>query len=362
MSMLREFQPGSPCVLASIIGLLSAISLREAAATDETLLYDLDFSAPTHVLNETPTLGARPHKVSKIVFGAPQVVPAFGPLTDRPLLLRGDAGNSQIKVNIPSGWRKYRIEYDVTTNHLKDSEGSFTVLLDTPTVRTLSLSGRINRVVNWPNPTPPSELTTWSEGGISHFVIEVDLAQNLWEIWKDGTPILSTPLNATTLQSVRFALAGAPAAEVAVDNLKIVGSDRTHPLAPPPPAPEFTLYDIDFGAPTHTAGQPPTVGATNDRVTKVALGSPRVVSEFASFTDQSLLFRGESQPSQIRLDVGEGASRYRVECDVVTRNLKDSDYGFSVYVNSPGILRSVTMHGGEQLHLQYSRDGSELLD
>ncbi len=206
----------------------------------------------------------------------------------------------------------------------------------------------------------------WTEEETSHFVIDMDFTQNLWRIWKDDELILSTTLGGTSLRTVAFSLSrplqGASedsSVAVAVDNIKVYASDPIQappspelppdlpPLGPPPPAQGISLFDIDFGAPTHVTGTLPTTGTESDQVSEVSHGMPTVVSEDGQLNDQSLLFRGRASYEQIRLDVPPGWSKYRVEYDVLTKKLQGSNYVFSVSLDTPQI-RQVNLHGGTQ--------------
>lgn len=208
-------------------------------ASEEEVLYDVDFSGPPHKLHEPPVAGRAINLVSKVVFGSPEVVPEFGPLKDRPLLFRGREGYDQIRFDITPGWSKYRIEYDLVTSNLQNSRYNFGVSVDTPQVRNFDLHGGINKAYRFPGIMHDMLHQLWQDRQKSHYVIEVDIGQNTWNIWQDGIHLTTGPLNATEVRSVRFnlspAYAGAPedlSVVAALDNLKITGSVRYFPGPP----------------------------------------------------------------------------------------------------------------------------------
>jgi len=214
-------------------------TILAAAASEQEVLYEVDFSGPAHRLNEPPATGTAINLVSKVVFGSPEVVTGFGPLKDRPLLFRGREGYDQIKFDIKPGWSKYRIEYDLVTSKLQNSRYGFTAFVDTPQVRAFSLHGALNRATRFPG--TPSEVSPqlWADGKKSRYVIEVDIGLNKWEIWQDGIQISTAPLDATNIRSVRFSLSpvygGTPedlSIAAALDNLKITATDDYLPGPP----------------------------------------------------------------------------------------------------------------------------------
>lgn len=211
-----------------------------AAVAEDVTLFDVDFNGPPHSLNETPEIGPTLHHISEMRFGSPTVVSEYGDLKERPLLFRGRAGYDQIGFQIPTGYAKYRIEYEAVTGNLKNSQFGFSIHLDTPQVRVFQLHGGNNRSYRFPFPEkelPHPQL--WEDGKKSHYVIEVDLGRNEWRAWQDGVHLFTAPFNATQLQKVRFTLSSVylGAAEdlsivAAFDNLKITANDDFQPGPP----------------------------------------------------------------------------------------------------------------------------------
>jgi hypothetical protein len=330
-------------------------------ASEQDVLYDVDFSGPVHVLHQPPATGTAINRVSKVVFGSPEVVPEFGPLKDRPLLFRGRAGYDQIRFEITPGWSKYRIEYDLVTSNLQNSRYSFGVSVDTPQVRNFDLHGGINKAYRFPGIMPDMLHQLWVDGKKSHYVIEVDIGLNTWNIWQDGIHLTTGPLNATEVKSVRFSLAqaygGTPenlSVVAALDNVKITPFDRLSeapPRGPMKPGSEALLYDVDFEEPFHQLHQPPSVGNSIRKVssfpaiTPAVTGSPEVVPEFSSLKNRPLLFSGAEGPEQIQLNLPPGWPKYRIEYDAVTENVKGSDFDFRVAVTPSAQFGALRLHG-----------------
>jgi len=211
---------------------LSGLVITTAAVGQESVLYDINFSAPTHTLNARPARGAAPDKVSLIPFGFPTVVSSFGELTDRPLLFTGNGDPyDQIKLDGNYQIETCRLEFDVYTEGLKRSGFQFTILLDTPSVRRFSLSGATDTI--------EGSATTWEEGRRLRCVIFADFKNNLWEARIDGALVFSVPVNATELRSIRFSLGprsltspANPNVKVAVDAIRVTVTSRITPDAP----------------------------------------------------------------------------------------------------------------------------------
>ncbi|MFB3908566.1 MAG: FlgD immunoglobulin-like domain containing protein [Candidatus Eisenbacteria bacterium] len=115
------------------------------------------------------------------------------------------------------------------------------------------------------------------------------------------------------------------------------------------PAEAVLLYDVDFGTPPHTAGQPPVTGtgpAPRETPTEIRFGDPKVVAVFADLTDQPCGF-GNGTPGydQLRFGVGtndadgfpEDYDDYYFSLDVVIGVLEGDI--FIVYFDAPTINR-----------------------
>src|ERR1017187_5324634 len=91
------------------------------------------------------------------------------------------------------------------------------------------------------------------------------------------------------------------------------------------------LYDLDF--------TPSEVGTYT-----VVFGSPTVSSSFGGLST-ALVFHAVTSYDQIRLNLGAGSPGYQINFDVVTHGLRNSQYAFSMDLDTPQI-RTLEFHGG----------------
>jgi hypothetical protein len=353
MNAIHAFLPKCPRSLRLVFAV--HLLVLPLGASETELLFDVDFSDPFHLLHQPPATGTAINRVSKVVFGSPEVVPEFGPLQDRPLVFRGRTGYDQIQFEITPGWSKYRIEYDLVTSNLQNSHFAFTVNVDTPQVRNFNLHGGLNKAYRFPGTSEDTLHQLWEDGKKSRYVIEVDISLNTWSVWQDGVHLTTGPLNASEVRAVRFGLSPAygNAAQnlgitVALDNLKISASERIFtapPRGPGKPGNEGILYDVDFGMPTHQAHQEPAVGAAIDEVSEIHLGSPKIVPELSGLVEHPLVLSGKERGEGIRLNIPPGWPKIRIEYDVVTLNLKNSGYKFGVSLDFRGAFQHQFLHG-----------------
>lgn len=91
------------------------------------------------------------------------------------------------------------------------------------------------------------------------------------------------------------------------------------------------LYNLDF--------TPPELGTY-----QVTAGNPSVQSSVGPFTN-ALVFDAVTGGEQIRLPIGTVAPEYELQCDVLTHNLRNSDYAFDVFSGTPAV-NTVNFDGG----------------
>ena len=138
-----------------------------------------------------------------VVFGTPTEMDKFIVFDSR------NGEGDQIRFTLDEQYaHKYTIDADLI---IEDTEkGKFTVLLDTPTVRTVTFRG--DKSVNVWSPVAPGSSTdpnTFSPSKEMHLRLIVDLIENSWSVLvtQDGQEVLmdySGFLGATQVQSVRF--------------------------------------------------------------------------------------------------------------------------------------------------------------
>lgn len=179
-------------VRANILGLILGMGLSGAPA--QTPLYQLTFDpgAPANY---------------DVVFGAPTPVASFQGLTGA-LRFRGVSSYDQIRLPIHAVASAYQLDFDVVTQGLVNSKYAFTVLLDTPQVRTLSLHGGLAAFSPYqPSPYFVGASAPFADGQPYHVRIRADFAANFWDIAVNGNVLYQNLLNATELHSIRFSLA-----------------------------------------------------------------------------------------------------------------------------------------------------------
>jgi hypothetical protein len=116
------------------------------AAEGSLVLFDVNFSAPEHEIDHMPTTGQNSKDISSVVFGSPTVRKISSVMTDRPLEFDALKSYEQIRLQIVKSAPIYRIEFDVASHNLRNSQYAFTVLLDTPQVKTVDLHGGLNQI------------------------------------------------------------------------------------------------------------------------------------------------------------------------------------------------------------------------
>jgi hypothetical protein len=245
-SDFQRFQfPATFTNLARLEATTTGFSLDNLSVTDVTtpppiqpqVLYDLDFNSPDHSLDQVVGVGVGPKRVSAVVFGTPTVRPASGALSSRPLEFDALSTHEQIRLTLPSPATRppgYLIEFDVAATALRNSSYDFSMVLDTPAVRTLSLHGGLNSVSLFqPTPYTISEPASFADGVKHRFTVVVDLLSNpQWRVYMDSVQIYQNVLGTNAVESIRFSMSpwiggatDAPNVKVALDNVKVTSGD-----------------------------------------------------------------------------------------------------------------------------------------
>ena len=93
------------------------------------------------------------------------------------------------------------------------------------------------------------------------------------------------------------------------------------------------LYNLDF--------TPPDTGSYS-----VVFGSPAVQSSVGPLSD-ALVFHAVTTFDQIALPISVAGSQYNIQFDVLTHQLLDSQYAFSVILDTTDVgVRNTSFHGG----------------
>lgn len=197
------------------------------------VLYNINFNTPDQGVNQLVRTGAAPQYVTSIVYGSPQVVAAFGGLTNQPLCLNMVSNQAsfyydQIRLNLPRLQSPtLDVAFDFTSAGLLGSAAQLAVLFDTPTVRNVYFQN--NGVLSLTQPLrAPTSVGSFTDGESFHVDIHVDLAQHQWSLFKDGVLLGSTPFNPDDyIRDIRFSyglVLGSSTPDgsaVAIDNLSV---------------------------------------------------------------------------------------------------------------------------------------------
>jgi hypothetical protein len=197
-------------ILPLVLCAAGLLSVNSGSAAE---LYNLDFLAP-----ETGNY--------TITFGTPTVLPTVGPLS-RALVFDAVASYEQIQLAVGGFGPHYNLAYDVLVHDLRGSQYGFTMLLDTPQVRTVTFHGGLNQI-DFFNPlvTGGTIPTAFANDTVYHMGVAIDFPTNRWTVAVNGTERLNQPINATQLSSIRFSMApvfggavDAPGIYAALDNV-----------------------------------------------------------------------------------------------------------------------------------------------
>lgn len=193
------------------------INISELTYSVGDVLYNIDFSAPTHVLGSTVSTSDDSDTPTRTIFGNPVVVNQEGILSNNSLLFNSNDsqnGYEQIELAIDRRYDQYFISFEIYHENLSGIKNNFSVLFDTPQVRNLKFSG-LNNTISTFIPFIGSQFLEPISDGISHSVIlSLDLVTESWDITIDNKLFATRDFRANSIESIRFSLAPA-----------IVGSD-----------------------------------------------------------------------------------------------------------------------------------------
>jgi len=194
-----------------IISILTVLSGNINAATN--IIYDINFSSPTHTVGSTPTTGNSASTISSVNFGQPVVEESFGSLTNQPLVFNPNIHSyEQIELGLGSGFGNYKLSFDMETRNLVNSNYSFSIFFDAPNANTLNFNYAYGygRVKSWSANVYPQFFGYYSDETLMHVEIEVDPVKKLWIIdIGDIAPAFTGSFLAWSndIESIRFSLA-----------------------------------------------------------------------------------------------------------------------------------------------------------
>ena len=210
--------PGSYGFLALLGSALAMLAMPVAEAEAQpTVLYDVDFGSPPHTVGAEPVVGfgafPRPTPTLLSVLGAAEssatVVSAFGALSDQPLVLEGDGGESSnvtLELALPDA-ESYHVELDLIVDALPTTADDFVVFIDAPSINRLVFepTGDL-RVFN-------SAIGTTQTIGTFAFDTPLSLAMDFdqltwsWSIALNGSSLFTGPAQGPGATKIRLVLA-----------------------------------------------------------------------------------------------------------------------------------------------------------
>lgn len=213
--------------------LMASMSLWAFTPAFAQTIYDINFSTPDQAVNQVVVTRDDWNYVSEVVFGAPEVVSAFGGLTDQPL--RFDTVNmppgdsyDQIKLYMRPYLTPIRdLSFDFTSANLIGSINDFTLLIDAPTYTTRYIKFRNDGqiVQSFFGEEPIGRFT---DGETFRFGIHIDYDADQWWFYKDGTLLGQSDFDPqATVEDFRFSYGPLPghltpdSSGVAIDNLLV---------------------------------------------------------------------------------------------------------------------------------------------
>jgi len=158
------------------------------------IIYDVDFSAPTHTVGNLPAVGstATPSDTpSEIIVGAPLIDAEFDGVLDQSLAFNAPRARiEEIGFDLGLAADRYTLEFDVILTSLNNPNTElFSVDFDTPTAQSILFS---NDSVDIFQATPGGPTITGSIGqyvdsAAFNVMVDIDLASSAWSIFLDQT-------------------------------------------------------------------------------------------------------------------------------------------------------------------------------
>jgi hypothetical protein len=212
--------------MKALLSFFAAVTLSSGGYSQ--IMYDINFQTADQLVNQVVTTGPAPEHVSSIWFGTPEVVAAYGPLTDQPLLFDSNGESpsgpyyyTQIGLTFPNVPLS---SVDLSFDMVDTGAGHmFTVFFDTPTVRNFYFQdGQISFFDPYFGGV---NIGTYQMGQAYRFDIQLDYLLKQWSFMENnillGTGAFSLDGN---LDSIRFNYSanGPNISGTAIDNILVV--------------------------------------------------------------------------------------------------------------------------------------------
>jgi hypothetical protein len=219
-------------LILAVFGLLALVGQSRGASVS-TVFYDISFSSPPHTVGSRPTYGSGPDTPSSNFSGSPEVVAAYGPLTDQPVVLNTE-GNTlayyydQFRLDLGFNEKTYHLSFDLYTKALVGSRNGFAVIFDSQPLMRLDFlpSGNLYPFGRGESAVP------FSDEVPLRVDVSFDRFDNRFVTLIDGTLVSEVRIvgsgTPSDLKSIRFALgtrfftdANDPGTSVAIDNIRV---------------------------------------------------------------------------------------------------------------------------------------------
>lgn len=209
---------------------LAVIALScSVPALAATTYFDSHFDT---AIDNGSTISDGPYSLTT-VFGNPSLI--NGALQFN--LADSSNGYEQVRLMMNSSAPQYHIEFDLLTENLANSQHSFSMLIDTPTVQNLNFNNCCSNPIstfNTNTSTPSNTITTLTDNVAMHVSIDIDLVTDLWSVVITGAGSSGSLINdqfysaEDGIRSIRFGLSPAhgeaepdPSISVYLDNLQV---------------------------------------------------------------------------------------------------------------------------------------------
>jgi len=186
------------------------IALEELTYSHGQLLFDIDFSGPTHEIGSKVTIDPGSIETpTRVRFGTPTIVNEPGILSGNSLLFNSaDSPNyyEQIWLDIVGDHDQYFISFDVQFQDLVGSGNQFTVAFDAPQVRNLTFDGSSAWIRTDVTGGNKLQLEPVSEFLNQNVIVGIDAATQIWSISVDDKLLATDNFLSSNLDSIRFNL------------------------------------------------------------------------------------------------------------------------------------------------------------